>query len=173
MTTTRNPSPASSDAVAAPIPRLAPVTTATRVVISLDPRDEAGDSGLDDGVEPDESYVYRVEYEAEGGSILLFQTESIATPAIPLALEQNVPNPFNPATEISYYLPEAMDVRLEIYNISGRRVAVLADGRQPKGWQAVHWGGVDAGGRQVASGIYFYRLRAGKEVISKKMVLLR
>ena len=128
---------------------------------------------LDDRVEPDESYVYRVEYESEGSSTLLFQTESIATPAMPLALEQNVPNPFNPSTQISYYLPEAMDVRLEIYDISGRRVALLADGQQPKGWQVALWDGTDTGSRSVASGVYFYRLRAGKEVISKKMVLLR
>lgn len=128
---------------------------------------------LDDRVEPDESYVYRVEFESEGSRVLLFQTEAIETPAMPLALEQNVPNPFNPSTEISYYLPDAMNVRLEIYDISGRRVALLSDGLQSKGWQTVHWDGTDTGSRSVASGVYFYRLRAGKEVISKKMVLLR
>ncbi len=128
---------------------------------------------LDDSVEPDESYVYRVEYDTGGSRVLLFQTEAVETPAMPLALEQNVPNPFNPVTEIRYYLPEAVDVRLEIYDISGRLVGRLADGLQPKGWQTVRWEGTDAGGRPVASGVYFYRLRAGKKVVSKKMVLLR
>jgi hypothetical protein len=128
---------------------------------------------LDDSVEPDESYIYRVEYDTGGSMVLLFQTEVVETPAMPLALEQNVPNPFNPVTEIRYYLPEAVDVRLEVYDISGRRVVALADGRQPKGWQSVRWEGTDAAGRPVASGVYFYRLRAGKEVVSKKMILLR
>lgn len=128
---------------------------------------------LDDSVEPDESYIYRVEFETEGSRTLLFQTEAIETPAMPLSLEQNVPNPFNPSTEISYYLPGAVDVRLEIYDLSGRRVAQLVDGPQPKGWHVARWDGADTGNRSVASGVYFYRLRAGKQVISKKMVLLR
>jgi len=128
---------------------------------------------LDDGVEPDESYVYRVEYESEGSRTLLFQTEPVTTPAMPLALEQNVPNPFNPVTEVRYYLPEALDVRLEVYDISGRLIKLLANGKQPKGWQVARWEGTDGGGSPVASGVYFYRLRAGKEIVSKKMVLLR
>jgi hypothetical protein len=128
---------------------------------------------LDDSVEPDESYIYRVEYDTGGSMVLLFQTEPVATPAMPLALEQNVPNPFNPVTEIRYYLPEAVDVRLEVYDISGRLIERLADGQQTKGWQSVRWEGTDAAGRPVASGVYFYRLRAGKEVVSKKMILLR
>ena len=128
---------------------------------------------LDEAIEPDESYVYRVEYESAGSRSLLFQTDAVETPAMPLSLEQNVPNPFNPVTEIRYYLPVAVEVRLEIFDISGRLVMTLADGRQAKGWQTARWDGSDAGGRSVASGVYFYRLRAGREILSKKMILLR
>ena len=128
---------------------------------------------VDIHIEPDESYIYRVEYTLGSETAVLFQTEAVETPAMPLSLEQNVPNPFNPMTEIRYYLPEAADVRLEVYDISGRLVDRLADGLQPKGWRTARWDGTDAGGRSVASGVYFYRLRAGKEIVTKKMVLLR
>ena len=122
---------------------------------------------------PGESYVYRVDYELGDETGVLFETDAVQTPSAPLTLHQNVPNPFNPATEISYYLPVAADVLLEVYNVTGKRVATLERGRKKKGPHIVMWQGIDDAGRSVASGIYFYRLRAGKEVISKKMVLLR
>ena len=128
---------------------------------------------IDTYAEPGGSYIYRVDYELGDETGVLFETEAVQTPAAPLTLHQNVPNPFNPSTEISYYLPVAADVLLEVYNVTGKRVATLERGRREKGPHVVMWQGVDDAGRGVASGIYFYRLRAGKEVISKKMVLLR
>jgi flagellar hook assembly protein FlgD len=87
---------------------------------------------------------------------------------------QNNPNPFNPSTTISYYVPEASPVTLDVYDSSGRLVARLLDGaKQPKGTHSIEWRGVDSSGRTVSSGVYFYRLTSGKETISKKMVLLR
>jgi hypothetical protein len=84
------------------------------------------------------------------------------------ALYQNYPNPFNPTTEISFALPNAANVKLEIFNIMGQRVATLIDQRLQAGNHSVVWDG-----SQVASGIYFYRLDAGDYVESRKMVLLK
>jgi len=86
----------------------------------------------------------------------------------------NAPNPFNPSTSIGYYLPAACAVTLEIYDSSGKLVARLLDGEtQARGTHSVEWRGADDGGRSVSSGVYFYRLRAGRETLSRKMVLLR
>jgi hypothetical protein len=85
-----------------------------------------------------------------------------------------IPNPFNPSTTISYYLPVACNVTLEIYDSSGRLISRLMDRvNKPKGLHEVEWKGIDEHGRTVASGVYFYRLITGKETISKKMVLLK
>ena len=73
-------------------------------------------------------------------------------------LHQNYPNPFNPTTTIQYDLPEATAVRLELYDVLGRRVHVLVDRDQPAGTYRLRWDGRDAGGHGVASGLYLSRL---------------
>jgi len=83
-------------------------------------------------------------------------------------LAQNYPNPFNPITEIEYALPKDCWVKLEVYNILGQRVARLVDGQQKAGYKSIRW---DAG--SFSSGIYFYRLKAGDFVETRKMVLIR
>ncbi len=88
-------------------------------------------------------------------------------------LYSNFPNPFNPSTTIQYYLPQKADVRLEIYNILGRRVKILVDGPAKAGMNSVIWNSTDDGGSQVASGIYFYRLTVGSKVESKRMLLVK
>jgi subtilase family serine protease len=96
------------------------------------------------------------------------------TPAVPssVILEQNFPNPFNPITTIRYGLPKDGQARLTLYDVSGRSIIVLVDGRESAGYHTVVWRGEDAGGRPVASGVYFYRLEAGDFVATRKMVLL-
>ncbi len=89
------------------------------------------------------------------------------------ALYQNRPNPFNPTTEISYSLPEQSNVTLKIYNLLGQEVCILADGLQPAGLHTVQWDGRDSNGRQVASGIYLYRLTAGSHTQTKRMFLAK
>jgi len=84
------------------------------------------------------------------------------------SLSQNFLNPFNPTTEIGYALPRDAQVRLEIYNLLGQKVATLVEGKQKAGYKVARW---DAG--SFSSGIYFYRLRAGDFVQARKMVLLR
>jgi hypothetical protein len=83
-------------------------------------------------------------------------------------LSQNIPNPFNPVTQISYTLPRDGHVKLEIYNLLGQKVATLADEYQQAGQKTVNWEAKD-----LASGIYFYKLTAGDFTATKKMVLLR
>ncbi|MBI4550679.1 MAG: fibronectin type III domain-containing protein, partial [Candidatus Latescibacteria bacterium] len=89
------------------------------------------------------------------------------------ALRQNVPNPFNPATAIRYDLPRAAQVTLRVYNLLGQEVAVLVDARQEPGYYTVRWDGRNRAGVSVASGLYFYRLRAGEFTRTKKMMLVR
>ena len=86
-------------------------------------------------------------------------------------LEQNYPNPFNPTTSISYSLPEAANVKLEVYNINGSRVRTLYNGAQSAGNHVIEWSGVDDNGMKVASGIYLYRMSAKNFVQIKKMIL--
>ena len=69
-----------------------------------------------------------------------------------LHLGQNYPNPFNPSTIIPYQLPAATQVRLEVFNILGQRVATLVDGERPAGFHTATWNATDASGRGVASG---------------------
>jgi subtilisin family serine protease len=106
------------------------------------------------------------------------QDQSRAGPGLPRAfsLSQNAPNPFNPSTTVSYSVPEDTEplrVKLTVYDIRGRTVAVLADRVQDGGNYTVNWDGTDKAGRQVASGIYFYRLRAGSFTATRKMVMLK
>jgi len=96
-------------------------------------------------------------------------------PAMPgrYALHQNYPNPFNPETAIRYSLAQAGPARLAVYNVLGQEVVTLVDAHQAAGAHEIVWSGVDAGGRAVSSGLYFYRLQAGEFSETKKMVLMR
>jgi hypothetical protein len=91
------------------------------------------------------------------------------------ALSQNFPNPFNPETTISYDLPEVADVRLVIYDLVGRKVRVLVHSYQQPGRYEVVWDGRETEGREVASGVYLYRLEAVDRGFygTRQMVLIR
>jgi hypothetical protein len=88
-------------------------------------------------------------------------------------LMQNYPNPFNPVTTIRYSTASPGRVELTIYDVSGRRVRALVSGMQPAGVHTAVWDGRNDGGRQVAAGVYFYRLAAGRSSSVRKMVILR
>lgn len=98
--------------------------------------------------------------------------DSDNTPAA-FNLVQNHPNPFNPATEIRYALAEDCYVKLEVYDVRGRKVAILVDRYQEAGYRMAVWDGRDDSGTEMASGVYFYRIVAGDFIDSKKMILLR
>jgi hypothetical protein len=88
-------------------------------------------------------------------------------------LFQNQPNPFNPTTQISYYIPKACHAKLTVYNVLGQSVRVLYDGYQEAGMQTVTWDGKNSNGVELSSGIYFYRLQAGDFNQTKKMSLMK
>jgi len=83
-------------------------------------------------------------------------------------LAQNYPNPFNPSTIIEFSLPRRTQVELSVYNILGRKVAVLVDRIMPMGRHTVSFNGAD-----LASGVYFYRLKTSERSTTRKMVLMK
>jgi len=90
------------------------------------------------------------------------------------ALGQNIPNPFNPVTTISYDVPVGgAGVNISIYDVSGRLVRDLVHEHRLAGTFSVQWNGDDDRGQRVASGVYFYRMRAGEFVETRKLLLLK
>jgi len=129
---------------------------------------------VDRDVESGGTYVYRVDMRNGRERTTLFETGPIEMPASFVTLYQNRPNPFNPSTMIDYFVPVASRVTLDVFDSSGKHVVRLVDSEErPRGQYSAEWRGVDAQGRAVGSGIYFYRLTGGKAALSKKMVLLR
>jgi hypothetical protein len=102
-------------------------------------------------------------------------SESKSSGEIPdkFSLLQNYPNPFNPTTIVQFKIPQPAKVSLKVYNILGQLVRVLVDEEKPTGIYQSVWDGKDAEGKEVASGIYFYRLQAGKYDEVRKMVLVK
>lgn len=88
-------------------------------------------------------------------------------------LKQNYPNPFNPTTTISFSLPEATQVSLEIFNVLGQKIKTILDAAYPAGYHQVNWDGVDDTGSKVASGIYLYRLKTEQFSHARRMVLMK
>ncbi|MAL16844.1 MAG: hypothetical protein CL667_03950 [Balneola sp.] len=84
-------------------------------------------------------------------------------------LQQNYPNPFNPTTVIRYGVPQSSEVRLEVFDMLGRKVATLVNNeKQRAGWHQVNF---DAS--RLASGMYLYRIVAGQHVQTRKMLLIK
>ncbi len=127
----------------------------------------------DRAIEPATEYRYAVAAVTPDGREIRSPEVVVRGVASPLALDQNVPNPFNPQTAIGFSLPAPERVRLDVYDIGGRLVQRLVDGSMRAGRHRIEWNGRDAGGREAASGVYFYRLTAGKRTLSRKMILLR
>jgi len=88
-------------------------------------------------------------------------------------LAPNVPNPFNPSTAITFRLPVSGRASLEVFDMRGRRVKILFQGQAGEGSHTVYWDGTDTNGNRLASGVYFYRLKAGEESITRKMILVK
>lgn len=137
-------------------------------------------------------YLYRTEWQPENiikGQVYWWRSRVIAdnisgnwskmktftTTNLPdrIELYQNYPNPFNPETHISFNLPEALDVKIEIFNLTGQRIKIILDNFVEAGPQEVVWDGRNNSGNPVASGVYFYRLSAKNFSQTKKMVLIK
>ena len=89
------------------------------------------------------------------------------------SLLQNFPNPFNPTTEIRFDLPSEGHVNLSVYNMTGQKIKSLGSGSMQPGYHSVSWDGTNDSGGKVATGMYFYRIQAGKFQDTKKMLFLK
>jgi len=118
-------------------------------------------------IEKNWGWMY-VDYISLGTEALNVAAEVLEKIPGTFSLAQNYPNPFNPSTQLAYTVPEAVHVRLDVFDVTGRRVAVLVDGFQPAGRYTVPF---DA--QTLASGLYLYRLQTGAFLQTKQMVLMR
>jgi DNA-binding beta-propeller fold protein YncE len=138
------------------------------------------DNMIDDGSTHNDKLARKIARDINHGKQIESGIIPIETPDIMygdkprrFSLEQNVPNPFNPATTIQFEVAEAVHVKLKVYDVAGRLVRTLVDEtKKPDSYKTV-WDGNDRHGRRVASGVYFYKLEAGSFVKTKKMVLLK
>ena len=88
-------------------------------------------------------------------------------------LQQNTPNPFNSQTVVEFVLPEPGQARLDVFGLTGQRVAVLAQGLHQAGWHRLLWDARDNQGRPLASGTYLFTLTTAQTVRTRKFTLLR
>ena len=118
----------------------------------------------------DKPQLFMVEHEEE---VIVVNIDHNDPDIIPnkISLDQNFPNPFNPATAFHYTLAESGTIELTITDIIGRKVTTLISGYQRSGNHNLLWTGKDSNGNQVPSGIYFYNLKSGSNIITKKMTL--
>ncbi|MFQ5512246.1 MAG: FlgD immunoglobulin-like domain containing protein [Candidatus Krumholzibacteriia bacterium] len=99
---------------------------------------------------------------------------SSAPPGDGIGLFQNSPNPFNPVTHISYYLPRSGRATVDIFDVRGKRVRRLASAGAGPGTHTVRWDGTGDRGEPLSTGIYFYRLLVdGRNIATRKMMLLK
>jgi hypothetical protein len=108
-------------------------------------------------------YVYQV---------LAVEVDNGRVPSV-FELSQNYPNPFNPITAIRYSLHRPSQVSITVFNLLGQEVKVLENGIQSPGVYETTWDGTNRTGEKVASGIYFYRIKAGENAETRKMLLLK
>ncbi len=121
-------------------------------------------------------FGHNVENPAIKG-IEILELAPTSAPEIPVreqyTLEQNRPNPFNPRTTISFSLKQGAPTSLRIYDVAGRLVRTLVDGKLPAGRHSYVWDGTDRGGRQVSTGVYYYRVVSDSFEQSKRMTLVK
>jgi hypothetical protein len=136
---------------------------------------------------PDSSAIYDLVFTdsltgyavGDSGTVLKYISPTVAIggnlPTVPRALQlyQNYPNPFNPSTDLGFRIADLGFVNLEIFDINGRRIITLVDKYLPPGDYEVRWDGRDEAGREVSSGLYIYRLKAGRFEQHRKMLLIR
>lgn len=112
-------------------------------------------------------------YVLEGGYEVTQASKEPGRQPIEVVLSQNFPNPFNPETQIEYAVPNQGLVTLQIYNELGQPVRSLVNEERTAGNYTTAWDGRDERGSQVASGRYFYRLKVGKNIVSRSMLLVK
>ncbi len=90
-----------------------------------------------------------------------------------IELEQNYPNPFNSTTRVRFVHDSGDEAVLAVYNLLGQRVRILARGRLLAGASDITWDGRDDQGRDLATGVYVYRLETGGQVLARKLLMLK
>lgn len=148
------------------------------LIINMEPVTDT--TYIDKEVEPEISYTYFVttlygDEESEPSdsvNVKLLHTEEQAIRPVNY-LAANYPNPFNPQTTIRFSLAKEEQAVLEIFDIRGRLVTTPIEGIMPQGNHTVVWDGTNNRGKAVGSGIYFYRLKTGSFVSTKKMILMK
>ena len=103
---------------------------------------------------------------------MLSNDEALGVPDV-FALHQNYPNPFNPVTRIRYDIPEQSNVKVDIYNVLGQKVAELVNKVHQPGFYAVTWDGTNMVGSALGSGMYFYRIDTNSFTAVKKLLLVK
>jgi hypothetical protein len=114
--------------------------------------------------------------EPDSLAVMGGETRAAAMSLMPqvTSMAQSVPNPFMGTAVIGYQMaPPGGRVRITIFDVAGRRVRVLVDGEKPLGFYVVPWDGKNDGGRSVASGVYFYQMKAPGFSSSKRMMLVK
>ncbi len=94
-------------------------------------------------------------------------------PPLAFRVEQNAPNPFNPATTIRFTLPEAAPTTVRVFDLAGRLVRTLVDAELPAAAHTAVWDGRDGGGRAAASGVYFFQVISGRHAHTGRMALIK
>ncbi len=125
-----------------------------------------------------DTYIFKPRNFQSTYKVYVTQNASFKPEIIPVVyrLKQNYPNPFNPSTTISFGVPADFageKINIKIYNILGQEILELVNRIYDEGYHEVTWYGKNNIGQQVASGVYFYKLIAGKNILTRKMVLIR
>jgi hypothetical protein len=128
---------------------------------------------VDMQVEPGVRYRYQLRAHDHSDAVALSPLASAYVPSGQLILRQNAPNPFAVATTLSYSLPAPADVKLTVYDVSGRRVATVFAGQADADEHEVQWNATDDNGKPVSAGIYFCRIQAGNQSLTRKLVVVR
>lgn len=133
------------------------------------------DSGIKDGLIKSTYSINGSEAKPgpDYGSSNVTEVEIEQVIPVSFDVEQNYPNPFNPSTTIKYSLPAAGPVTFKIYDIIGSLVNTLVDTEMPAGIHEVVWNGENSSGTKAASGTYFYQVKSGSRILTKKMLLLK
>jgi hypothetical protein len=116
-------------------------------------------------------YVDDVSVHSDGGYVV--DNDDPGVPAAVTELQGNFPNPFNPETTIRYSVKDASPVNIGIYNVKGQLVKTLVNEEKASGNHGIVWDGRDNNNHAVSSGVYFYKMTAGKYSSTKKMIMMK
>ncbi len=152
------------------------------IVRSLNQSTETNYSYTDETTFEDTEYFYWLQSAEYDGTMEFFGPIAVKTgkigneaPVIPLVTQLNgaYPNPFNPSTTISFDIAEKVKVTIDIFNIKGQKVKSLVNQEIAPGRHSIIWSGLDDNHRRVATGVYFYKMQAGKYSQIDKMLMMK